>query len=231
MHLSGEMSGTFESAQLAARESSIPVNPVDSRQVGNATASRRWRPPTSLDAGGTAEEAAARRGAGRRDDSLFSSTRWSTSAAAAGSAPPPRSSGARWRSSRCSQIDDGGWPRSRRCGPAPGPCPGSELAVAAAGDHEVDVCVAHLASPERAASSPGTSRRGWRSGLGGREIWCGELGAVLGAHVGRACWPSAWRRGPRAPGGRPRGTSTGSPRDGVVHRRPRDRLTAGGGAA
>src|SRR4051795_8016395 len=37
IHLSGEMSGTFESAQLAAREASIPVHAVDSRQVGVAT--------------------------------------------------------------------------------------------------------------------------------------------------------------------------------------------------
>ena len=37
IHLSGEMSGTFESAQLAARDASIPVHAVDSRQVGLAT--------------------------------------------------------------------------------------------------------------------------------------------------------------------------------------------------
>src|SRR3954449_11044352 len=37
VHLSGDMSGTFESAQLAARESPIPVIPVDTRQVGVAT--------------------------------------------------------------------------------------------------------------------------------------------------------------------------------------------------
>ena len=37
LHLSGEMSGTFESAQLASRDSPIPVTVVDSRQVGVAT--------------------------------------------------------------------------------------------------------------------------------------------------------------------------------------------------
>ena len=37
IHLSGEMSGTFESAQLAARDASIRVIPVDTRQVGVAT--------------------------------------------------------------------------------------------------------------------------------------------------------------------------------------------------
>jgi len=37
IHLSGEMSGTYESAQLAARQASLPVTTVDSRQVGIAT--------------------------------------------------------------------------------------------------------------------------------------------------------------------------------------------------
>src|SRR4051812_26617663 len=37
VHLSGEMSGTLESAQLAARDASVRVLAVDSRQVGIAT--------------------------------------------------------------------------------------------------------------------------------------------------------------------------------------------------
>ncbi|HEY0952623.1 DegV family protein, partial [Nocardioides sp.] len=37
IHLSGEMSGTFESAQLAARDAPVRVLPVDTRQVGVAT--------------------------------------------------------------------------------------------------------------------------------------------------------------------------------------------------
>ena len=37
IHLSAEMSGTYESAQLAAREAPVPVTVVDSRQVGVAT--------------------------------------------------------------------------------------------------------------------------------------------------------------------------------------------------
>src|SRR5918994_1764247 len=37
VHLSGEMSGTFESAQLAALEVELPVHVVDSGQVGIAT--------------------------------------------------------------------------------------------------------------------------------------------------------------------------------------------------
>src|SRR5512134_1255770 len=37
IHVSSELSGTFESAQLAARETTIPVTTVDSRSLGMAT--------------------------------------------------------------------------------------------------------------------------------------------------------------------------------------------------
>jgi len=37
VHLSAEVSGTFESAQMAARSSGVPVHCVDSRQVGMGT--------------------------------------------------------------------------------------------------------------------------------------------------------------------------------------------------
>jgi DegV family protein with EDD domain len=59
-----------------------------------------------------------------------------------------------------------------------------ELAVQAADGEQIDLCVAHLASPDRAAQL--TERLGHRlaDNLSDREIWSGELGAVLGAHVG-----------------------------------------------
>src|ERR671921_800763 len=58
IHLSGEMSGTFESAQLAALEVDLPVHVVDSGQVGIATGYAALTAADVLDAGGTAEEAA-----------------------------------------------------------------------------------------------------------------------------------------------------------------------------
>ena len=58
VHLSGEVSGTFESAQLAAREASIPVVPVDTRQLGMATGYAVLAAADVLDAGGPVEEAA-----------------------------------------------------------------------------------------------------------------------------------------------------------------------------
>ena len=59
-----------------------------------------------------------------------------------------------------------------------------ELAVQAAGEERVDVCVAHLASPDRAAQLTEHLAERLVDNLEGREVWCGELGAVLGAHVG-----------------------------------------------
>ena len=61
---------------------------------------------------------------------------------------------------------------------------GAELAVEAAGDRPVDVCVSHLANPERAGALAATLTERLAEGLEGREVMCGELGAVLGAHVG-----------------------------------------------
>jgi DegV family protein with EDD domain len=57
IHLSGEMSGTFESAQLAAKESSVPVHAVDSRQVGVATGYAALSAAEVVAAGGSALEA------------------------------------------------------------------------------------------------------------------------------------------------------------------------------
>jgi len=58
VHLSGEMSGTYESAQLAALEVGLPVHVVDTGQVGIATGYAALTAADVLDAGGTGEEAA-----------------------------------------------------------------------------------------------------------------------------------------------------------------------------
>lgn len=59
-----------------------------------------------------------------------------------------------------------------------------ELAVAAAGERPVDVGVAHLAAAARADQLVERLAARLGDNLGGREIHCGEVGAVLGAHVG-----------------------------------------------
>jgi DegV family protein with EDD domain len=59
-----------------------------------------------------------------------------------------------------------------------------ELAVQAADGREVDLCVAHLSSPGPAAELTARLAERLAGSLGDRDVWCGELGAVLGAHVG-----------------------------------------------
>ena len=56
--------------------------------------------------------------------------------------------------------------------------------MAAAGDRPVDVAVAHLANPDRAELLGGHLRERLAANLEGREIVVGEVGAVIGAHVG-----------------------------------------------
>ena len=60
----------------------------------------------------------------------------------------------------------------------------ADLAVNAAGDAEVDVAVAHLESAERAADLAQRLEASLAGQLSGREVIVGEIGAVLGAHVG-----------------------------------------------
>ena len=153
IHLSGDMSGTFESAQLAARDASVPVVAVDSRQVGVATGYAAL-------GGGGRHRCGRVRGGGRRggparaaaSSSLFyvdtleylrRGGRIGAAAALFGGALAVKP---------LLKIEDGKVARLERVrtsGRALARL--EELAVEAAGETAVDVCVAHLASPDRAA--------------------------------------------------------------------------------
>ena len=186
VHLSSDMSGTFESAQLAARDAPVPVLPVDSRQVGVATGYAAMSAAAVAAAGGSAEEAAAAaRARAAGSSSLFyvdtleylrRGGRIGAAAALFGGALAVKP---------LLQIADGkvaSLERVRTSGRALARL--EELAVQAAGESRVDVCVAHLASPDRAAQLTEHLTERLADNLQGREVWCGELGAVLGAHVG-----------------------------------------------
>jgi DegV family protein with EDD domain len=186
VHLSGDMSGTFESAQLAARDASIPVLPVDTRQVGVATGYAALAAADVVDAGGSAQEAAsAARERAEVSSSLFyvdtleylrRGGRIGAAAALLGGALAVKP---------LLQIEDGtvaSLERVRTSARALARL--EELAVQAAGEASVDVCVAHLANPERAGQLTEKLAARLEPNLDGRDVWCGELGAVLGAHVG-----------------------------------------------
>jgi DegV family protein with EDD domain len=192
VHLSGEMSGTFESAQLAARDAQVPVVCVDTRQVGVATGYAALAAARAVADGADAADAAdvARELAARCSSYFYVDTlehlrrggRIGAAAALLGGALAVKP---------LLTIDDGvvsSLERVRTSSRALARL--VELAVEAAGESgaagggDVDVCVAHLASPERAGQLATQLGERLAEQLGDREVWCGEIGAVLGAHVG-----------------------------------------------
>jgi DegV family protein with EDD domain len=186
VHISGEMSGTFESAQLAARDAPVRVVCVDSRQVGVATGYAALAAADAIGEGRSVEEAAeaARRRAAACSSLFYVDTleylrrggRIGAAAALFGGALAVKP---------LLQIQDGkvaSLEKVRTSAKALARL--EELAVTAADGKDVDVCVAHLANPERAEHLTKRLDARLSDELGGREVWCGELGAVLGAHVG-----------------------------------------------
>ncbi|HET6627042.1 MAG TPA: DegV family protein [Nocardioidaceae bacterium] len=186
VHLSSEMSGTYESAQLAARDASVPVTPVDSRQLGMATGFAVLTAADVLASGGSAADAAAAAARRARDTtSLFyvdtleylrRGGRIGAGAALLGSAlsVKPLLGLEDGRIGSREKVRTAARALSRL----------EELAVEAAGERDVDVAVAHLANPERAELLAGNLRERLCDNLGGRGVEVGEVGAVIGAHVG-----------------------------------------------
>lgn len=186
IHLSSELSGTYESAQLAAREAPVPVTAVDSRQLGLATGFAVLTADEVLRAGGSAAEAAeAARARAHGTTSLFyvdtleylrRGGRIGAAAAMLGSALAVKP---------LLQLDDGAigsLEKVRTSARALSRL--QELAVQAAGDRPIDVAVAHLANAERAAVLADDLRARLAANLGDRDVVVGEVGAVIGAHVG-----------------------------------------------
>jgi DegV family protein with EDD domain len=186
VHLSREVSGTFESAQVAARQAPVPVTCVDTRQVGVATGYAVLTAHDVLAAGGTVEEAAdaARSRAGAASSLFYVDTleylrrggRIGSAAAMLGGALAVKP---------LLSIEDGviaTLEKVRTSSRAIARL--EELAVDAAGDGPVDATVAHLASAERAEALAERVREQLAPALDGRDVECAELGAVLGAHVG-----------------------------------------------
>ena len=183
IHISSDMSGTFESAELAARDASIPVTTLDARQVGKGTGYAVLAAAAVLDAGGSLDEAlsAARKRAEGTISLFYVDTleylrrggRVTTAAAFFGGALAVKP---------LLRIEDGrieGFEKVRTSSKALARL--EDLAVEAAGESPVEVTVAHLANPDRAHAL--AERLAGRVDVVG-EIACEELGAVLGAHVG-----------------------------------------------
>lgn len=183
IHLSSEVSGTFESALLAARDVDIQVVVVDSRQLGMATGFAVAAAAAALDAGASVAEAAevARARAAATQAFFYVDTleylrrggRVGAAAALVGSALGVKPL-LRVEDGRIVQYD-----RVRTSGRALARL--EEIAVAAAGADPADVAVSHLANPGR-ATALADRLRARLPALG--ELVVTEVGAVLGAHAG-----------------------------------------------
>lgn len=187
VHLSGEMSGTLESAQLAAGRASIPVHVVDSRQVGIATGFAALAAAEAVAGGvdGEAAAALARRRAEAASSLFYVDTleylrrggRVGAAAALLGGAlaVKPLLGLVDGRVATVEKVRTSARALARL----------EELSVVAAGEETpLDVCVSHLASPERAGALAVRLRERLADRLEGREVWVREVGAAVGAHVG-----------------------------------------------
>lgn len=186
IHLSAELSGTFESAQLAARDAPLPVRVIDTRQLGMATGYAVLAAADVLDRGGSVEEAAgAALARAEGATSLFyvdtleylrRGGRIGAAAALLGSAlaVKPLLEIVDGRIGSREKVRTSARALSRL----------EELAVTAAEGRQVDVSVAHLANADRAATLAGHLRLRLTENLSGRAVPVGEVGAVIGAHVG-----------------------------------------------
>lgn len=182
VHLSAELSGTCESARLAARDVTVPVDVVDTRAVGPSVGFAAMAAAAVAAAGGSSEEvaeAAAERAAATRSyfyvdslDFLRRGGRISSGAALLGSA---------FAVKPLLTIADGkvvAHERVRTSGRALARL--EALALEAIGDDAVEVCVAQLGAEDRAAALAATLAEKAPSAA----VRSGEIGAAVGAHAG-----------------------------------------------
>lgn len=183
VHLSAQMSGTYDSALAAAREADAEVEVVDSAQIGLATGFAVLAAADAIDAGadaGAAADAACARADGSASffyvhtlEYLRRGGRLGTAAALVGSALAVKP----LLTVRDGQVQP--LERVRTTGRALARI--EELAVEAAGSGVVDVGVQHLGAAARAAELADRLRARLPQA---RLVWEQEVGAVVGAHVG-----------------------------------------------
>lgn len=183
IHLSGELSGTYEAALLAARDADVPVRVVDSRTLGMGMGFSVLAAAEAAADGASLEEAAiAAEKRAQTTSALFyvdtleylrRGGRIGAAAAFMGTALAVKP---------LLHVSDGLIGPLEKVRTATRAISRlEELAVERAGAGPVDVAVHHLASPERAEALAGRLRERL-TGLG--ELYVSEVGAVIGAHAG-----------------------------------------------
>ncbi|MFH9661224.1 DegV family protein [Streptomyces sp. NPDC017248] len=183
LHLSAELSGTYDAAVLAAREAPVPVRVVDTGMVAMALGFCALAAAEAAEAGDTVDQvvtAAEKRASGTCAyfyvdtlDYLRRGGRIGAAQALLGSALAVKP---------LLQLEDG------RIGPLEKVRTASkaiarleELAAERAGNAEVDIAVHHLSAADRAAALA-DRLRARVPGLA--DLHVSEVGAVIGAHTG-----------------------------------------------
>jgi len=184
VHLSAQLSGTCESARTAAARAGVPVEVVDSRQIGLATGFAVLAAADAVDAGADAAgaaEAARTRAAATASYFYVDTLEYLRRGGRVGAAAAVV--GAALAVKPLLTVRDGSvrpLEKVRTAGRALSRI--EELAVEAAGTSAaVDVGVQHLGAPGRAAQLAERLRvRLPRA----RLVWEQEVSAVIGAHIG-----------------------------------------------
>ncbi|MCA6091448.1 DegV family protein [Streptomyces sp. SCA3-4] len=183
LHLSAELSGTYDAAVLAAREAPVPVRVVDTGMVAMALGFCALAAAETARTGGTLDEvvaAAEKRAQGTAAyfyvdtlDYLRRGGRIGTAQALLGSALAVKP---------LLQLDEGRIElREKVRTSSKAIARLEELAVERAGAAPVDIAVHHLAAPDRA----GLLADRLRERVPGLvELYVSEVGAVIGAHTG-----------------------------------------------
>ncbi|MGI5198098.1 DegV family protein [Streptomyces sp. CA-288835] len=183
LHLSAELSGTYDAAVLASREASVPVRVVDTGMVAMALGFCALAAAESAEAGGTIDEAvtaAEKRAAGTSAyfyvdtlDYLRRGGRIGAAQALFGSAlavkPLLELNGGRIELLEKVRTASKAIARLE------------EIAADRAGSAQVDIAVHHLAAHER-ASALAERLRARVPGLA--DLHVSEVGAAIGAHTG-----------------------------------------------
>lgn len=182
VHLSGDLSGTYDSARMAAHDAAIPVSVVDSRTVGTALGFAAREAAQVVAAGGSAQDAA--QAAQRRADAshtwlvvdsldqLRRGGRIGAAQALLGNALMVKP---------LLEVRDGmiaPLAKQRTMGRAVARM--AEVACEYAGSTAADVVVQHCAALDRA----GDLAAALREALPACEVHLVEVGAVISAHVG-----------------------------------------------
>jgi len=183
VHLSSQMSGTVDSAKLAAKEAPLRVEVVDSRSLGMGLGFAVLAAARAAAGGGTLDDVAqvARERAESSAAVFYVDTleylrrggRIGPAAALLGSAFAVKP--------LLHLVDGHIEPLEKVRTSAKAIARLEELAVERAGHGPVDAAVHHLANPDRAAALA-ERLRGRLPGLG--DLLVSEVGAVVGAHVG-----------------------------------------------